>query len=302
VTGAGGLNQTLSVSYTNNVNAGTATASASYATTDNYLAGNGSTTFTIERANVASLSFVDASLVKAHVSSTTRLAPSVTMAPTAVQVTLKFFQNGQEVGTSGLASAPAASYGVTGVGVYNVEATVTDQNYVTQTVKALFVIYDANGSFVTGGGWINSPEGACKLTATCTGAVGKANFGFVSKYQPGAKVPSGNTEFQFHAGNLNFKSTVYEWLTVAGARAQYKGDGTINGQPGFKFILTAVDGGLLGGSNPDQFRIKILRVLDGLIVYDNMVSTDQTLDGDLNAPIAGNGTLLGGGSIQIKTR
>jgi hypothetical protein len=31
VTGAGGLNQSLSVSYTNNLNAGTASASASYA-------------------------------------------------------------------------------------------------------------------------------------------------------------------------------------------------------------------------------------------------------------------------------
>jgi hypothetical protein len=64
---------------------------------------------------------------------------------------------------------------VTAVGVYNVEATVTDQNYVTQTVKALFVIYDANGSFVTGGGWINSPEGACKLTATARGG-GQGQF------------------------------------------------------------------------------------------------------------------------------
>jgi hypothetical protein len=53
VTGAGGLNQTLSVSYTNNVNAGTATASASYATTDNYLTGNGSTTFTIGKAQAS---------------------------------------------------------------------------------------------------------------------------------------------------------------------------------------------------------------------------------------------------------
>ena len=36
------------------------------------------------------------------------------------------------------------------------------------------------------------------------------------------------TEFQFKAGNLNFKSTSYQWLVVAGPKAQYKGFGTIN--------------------------------------------------------------------------
>ena len=35
---------------------------------------------------------------------------------------------------------------------------------------------------------------------------GKANFGFVSQYEKGKTVPTGNTEFQFQTGNLNFKS------------------------------------------------------------------------------------------------
>ena len=50
VTGAGGLNQSLTVSYTNNTNAGTATASASYAESANHLASNGSKDFTIVKA------------------------------------------------------------------------------------------------------------------------------------------------------------------------------------------------------------------------------------------------------------
>jgi hypothetical protein len=78
-------------------------------------------------------------------------------------------------------------------------------------------IYDANNGFVTGGGWINSPAGAYVANPALTG---KANFGFVSKYQKGATVPTGNTEFDFKAGNLNFHSTSYEWLTIAGARAR----------------------------------------------------------------------------------
>jgi hypothetical protein len=50
VTGAGGLNQPLTVSYTNNTNAGTATASASYPESANHLASNGSKDFTIAKA------------------------------------------------------------------------------------------------------------------------------------------------------------------------------------------------------------------------------------------------------------
>src|SRR5207237_6350207 len=51
VTGAGGLNQSLTVSYTNNVNAGTATASASFAGDANHTASNDSKNFTIGKAS-----------------------------------------------------------------------------------------------------------------------------------------------------------------------------------------------------------------------------------------------------------
>jgi hypothetical protein len=117
---------------------------------------------------------------------------------------------------------------------------------------------------------------------------GKANFGFVSKYQKGATIPSGNTEFQFKAGNLNFKSSSYEWLVIAGARAQFKGEGTINGAGNYGFMLTAIDGQISGGGGSDKFRIKIW---DGeTIVYDNQIGDLDDAD-----PL----TLLGGGSIVI---
>jgi hypothetical protein len=44
---------------------------------------------------------------------------------------------------------------------------------------------------------------------------------------------------------------------VSGAKAQYKGTGTVNGQPGYGFLLTATDGQLQGGGGVDKFRIKI---------------------------------------------
>jgi hypothetical protein len=70
-------------------------------------------------------------------------------------------------------------------------------------------------------------------------------------------VPTGETEFQFKAGNLNFHSTVYEWLVVARARAQYKGVGKINGAGDYGFLLTAIDCNLKNGDGKDRFRIKI---------------------------------------------
>lgn len=51
VTGVGSLNQALTVTYSNNTNAGTATASASYLGGLNHAASNNSTTFEIEKAD-----------------------------------------------------------------------------------------------------------------------------------------------------------------------------------------------------------------------------------------------------------
>src|SRR5207248_2552065 len=50
VTGVGGLNQSLTVNYANNVNAGTATASASFGGDANHTGSSDSKTFTIAQA------------------------------------------------------------------------------------------------------------------------------------------------------------------------------------------------------------------------------------------------------------
>ena len=175
------------------------------------------------------------------------------------------------------------------VGIYIVTVTVTDKDggSAKQTAGDFVVAYDATSGFVTGGGWITSPRGAYALDPELTG---RANFGFVSKYPKGQSVPSGNTDFQFQAAGLNFKSTVYDWLVVAGAKAQYKGSGTINGAGDYGFMLTAVDGQVNGGGGVDRFRIKIWDKASGAIVYDNQVAADD------NATPT---TSLGGGSIVI---
>jgi uncharacterized repeat protein (TIGR01451 family) len=148
-------------------------------------------------------------------------------------------------------------------------------------------IYDPDGGFVTGGGWIQSPLGAYAANA---GLTGRANFGFVSKYLPGANVPSGETQFQFKTADLNFHSTSYEWLVVAGARAQFKGSGTINGTGDYSFQLTGIDGQRPGGGGTDRFRIKIMNKGSGGVIYDNQM--DKGDNGN-------DATELGGGSIVI---
>ncbi|MDX5480101.1 MAG: YDG domain-containing protein [Hymenobacteraceae bacterium] len=151
-------------------------------------------------------------------------------------------------------------------------------------------IYDPNGGFVTGGGWINSPKGA---SVKYPDATGKANFGFVAKYKKGSHQVEGNTEFQFSAGNLNFKSSSHDdmRLVISGAKASYKGRGTINGTGDYGFMLVATDGQVNGGGGVDKFRIKIWNGSnESSVVYDNQMGA-----GDDENPV----TALGGGSIVI---
>ncbi|WP_425639320.1 T9SS type A sorting domain-containing protein [Algoriphagus yeomjeoni] len=170
--------------------------------------------------------------------------------------------------------------------VYKVKATIEECTGLVESV-AYLPIYDPNGNFVTGGGWIMSPEGAYKADESLTG---KANFGFVSKYKKGSSQVDGNTEFQFKAGDLNFKSTLHEsgTLVISGKKATYRGEGTINGEPDYKFTLVALDGDYNGGSAPDEFRIKIWG--ESGIIYDNGKGADDNSDA---------ATVLGGGSIAI---
>jgi hypothetical protein len=182
----------------------------------------------------------------------------------------------------------SGSHSYASAGVYPVTLTLTDSGGASAQAGAGYVVvYDPSAGSVSGKGSITSPAGAYLGTSP----EGTASFALVSRYQKGASSPSGKTEFQFKAGGLSFRGDSYQWLVVAGARAQYKGSGSLNGQGGYGFLLTAIDGQVSGGGGVDRFRIKIWQASTGDVVYDNEMGSGDD---------AGPTTALSGGSIAIR--
>ncbi|MHC4170114.1 MAG: PKD domain-containing protein [Planctomycetota bacterium] len=154
-------------------------------------------------------------------------------------------------------------------GIYAATFTVTDSSSNSSADEFFVVVYDASAGFVTGGGWIESPVNE---NYQYMQVGGKANFGFVSKYKKGTTIPTGQTEFMFKAGDLNFHSSSYEWLVVTGSDyAMFKGTGTINDSGEYKFMIWA------GDSPADTFRIRLWTEDESGVetdVYDNGVDQD----------------------------
>ncbi len=141
----------------------------------------------------------------------------------------------------------------------------------------ILAIYDPNGPFVTGNGWIRSDSG-------------KVEFEFNAKYHKDSTVPSGDTNVDLQAADMHFRSTSYEWLVVSGSRAQIKGSGKINGKGDYGILLTAIDGKISDEDRMDRVRLKIWNKADGVIIYDNVPAASD---------IESTGTKLGGGYITI---
>ncbi|MGD8625890.1 MAG: hypothetical protein PVJ34_15245, partial [Anaerolineae bacterium] len=131
-----------------------------------------------------------------------------TCPPDSAECTIDWVYNdpGPDIGTV------TGSHAYRDPGIYTLQVTVQDifGQFDTSTYEFV-VVYDPEGGFVTGGGWIDSPPGAY---VPDPGLAGKATFAFVSKYKRGATVPTGNTHFQFKAGELGFHSESYDWLVV----------------------------------------------------------------------------------------
>jgi hypothetical protein len=198
--------------------------------------------------------------------------------------------NVQELTSSFEGSNLSQTFSNLPAGVYSILVEVIDD--CGQVANGRFdyvVVFEPGGSFVTGGGWIESPEGALVADPSVTG---RANFGFVSRYRKGSNRVDGKTEFQFRNGNINFNSSSHDdmSLVVAGHRAIYKGRGTINRIDGYSFMVSVIDGDRMRQPGPDRFRIKIWETLSGNIVYDNQMGAADNAEAS---------TVISGGSIVI---
>ena len=178
--------------------------------------------------------------------------------------------------------------------VYTVKLVVEDACGELDTeIYEFVVVYNPEGGFVTGGGWITSLPGAMPDNHSATG---KANFGFNAQYKKGKNNVlnlEGNTNFQFTEGSFHFKSSSYEAMTlvISGAKATYRGVGTVNGSGNYGFMVTAIDGQINGGGGIDKFRIKVWDKSNGnTVVYDNELGSSENAEAS---------TKLGGGSIVI---
>jgi hypothetical protein len=202
------------------------------------------------------------------------------------QVVLIEWGDGHSTTVAGISTGIVSqSHLYTNAGIYTVKAAVTDTNHDTGSAKfESVVVYDANGGFITGGGWIDS---ATVAYVSQPKTKEKADFSFVAKYKKGSSIPSGEVEFQLHSTNLKFQATSFDWLVISGSSAQLTGRGTINGIGDYLFLISADD-----KDTGDHFRIKIGGGANGAIVYDNQPGTEATASLQSSA-------LIGGGNIEI---
>jgi hypothetical protein len=189
------------------------------------------------------------------------------------------------------------SYKFTTAGIYKLQMNVTDQNRVTsycntnEDLEAIIVIYDPNGGFTYGGGYFNSPAGALTSDATATG---KAGFGYSVNYFKGATYPKGETQFEFKVGDFEYNALNYEYLSVAGYKAVFKGSGKIiGGQSGIYFNMYVIDGAL-DGTGIDKVRLKIYNKNSGEVYYDNEPGSDAA---DPTTPVGANSSIVIGGTV-----
>ncbi len=220
-----------------------------------------------------------------NVSATVVPPPGFTGDLTQVQVQFSLLDtNGNQVGQSITANANSAgavkaTFTNPSLGIYQLQAQVIG-NYTSSAVSALAVVYDPSvTSSITGSAGINSPAGSYPAKPKISGST---SFGLNIQYSGGA--PTGQTQYQFQAVNMNFHSSSYDWMVVLNGRGQYQGSGTINSSGNYGFMATVIN------NNPDLFRMKIWDKSTGKIVYDSQIGAP-----DWAAP----NQPLTGGSITI---
>jgi hypothetical protein len=159
--------------------------------------------------------------------------------------------------------------------IYKVDVTLGCSEYAT---SAILVVYNPEGGFATGGGWILPANDGLNTHPDV-----RANFGFNAKYQKGKA--TGHTEFRYSDRYIDLKSTSIEQIVITGGKiAQFKGWASVNGEVGHWFFVKAIDNGEPGTN--DTFEIKIW-------------NPSSNIDGDYDELAGG---VLQGGNILVHTK
>lgn len=118
---------------------------------------------------------------------------------------------------------------------------------------------------LTGGGWFFSPSGALSSDPTLQG---KANFSFAAKKGVKDEMPVGHFSLTFPREDFRFLSTGFNWIHVNENAALLKGEGKLNREEGYTFLLSVVDNGNGVFEPEDNLRILIWDEAEN-IIYDN---------------------------------
>ena len=121
--------------------------------------------------------------------------------------------------------------------------------------------------WLSGGGAITSPAGAW---SRAPGAAGPATFGLAVRRLGDERVPTGFAALTFEAGDLELRSSGFDWLLFAGGIGTAAGWGTVNGADGYSFKVMAADGGPADGG---ALRVRIWLSATAAVVYDSEPSS-----------------------------
>lgn len=122
----------------------------------------------------------------------------------------------------------------------------------------------AGGGRVWGGGWIDSPAGACPDHPALTG---RAEFSFAVGWQTGLLNPTGRLYFRLAVAELNFTSSVIERVAVQGTLVRCSGFGCLNAQGHSRFWVAVAAGSPRQGAG--RWRMRLVAPNSQTVVYDN---------------------------------
>jgi hypothetical protein len=235
VTGAGGLSQTPTASYSNNVNAGTATASYTFAGDTNHTGSNDSKTFTIDKA-----------VVTATAGGGTSVFDGTTKAPSACVVSGAYIGNlqcsnspasvGPDVGSVAILPVVSGGSGGTGGGtgagngsgtMTNFAVTAVNGNYsITQAASVTTVSCPA-GPYTYNG----AAQTPCSVTVTGAGGL---NLTPTASYTNNVNAGTATASYTFagdtnHSGSNDSKNFTIDKAVVTVTAGS--GSATYDGTP-----------------------------------------------------------------------